>query len=342
MALLEFPRGSAAPLITLGHSLCPAPPNDSAIIAETAWRTLPAREPGAARTAITVSRWQSPVGCAAEVTATTEDDAYILAITLRRMDVRFSVDGRIILDGTAMPGTLHLTEPGSTAQCLFRGAFDVLHIRLPLSLVQECAQRAPDNQLRSLYSRPKFNRDPIVERLAVGLLDADEVGGSFAELYSHCLGIAIISRLLELRAPHERSDGGSGPSGLLKWRLRRALDFIDSHLDQPLRLADIAAAAGLSRMHFAVQFRATMGVSPHDYVLRRRIERAQEMLRRADGSLVEIALGVGFQTQPHFTTVFKRIVGVTPHAWRQAEIGPRPGWAPAYAMRDQSGLSARA
>jgi AraC-like DNA-binding protein len=81
-------------------------------------------------------------------------------------------------------------------------------------------------------------------------------------------------------------------------------------------LSDLAAFAGLSRMYFAAQFRAATGVRPHEYLLRRRVERAQDLLSTSGQALVEVALSVGFQTQAHFTTVFKRFVGQTPHRWR--------------------------
>jgi AraC-like DNA-binding protein len=71
-------------------------------------------------------------------------------------------------------------------------------------------------------------------------------------------------------------------------------------------------------MHFAAQFRAATGFRPHEYLLRRRIQRAEELLRLSTMTLVDIALTVGFQTQAHFTTVFKRFVGDTPYQWRNA------------------------
>jgi AraC-like DNA-binding protein len=83
-------------------------------------------------------------------------------------------------------------------------------------------------------------------------------------------------------------------------------------------LLDLAAVAGLSRMHFASQFRAATGRRPHEYLLRQRIRRADELLRESTMTIVDIALSVGFQTQPHFTTVFKRFVGYTPLQWRNA------------------------
>jgi AraC-like DNA-binding protein len=81
-------------------------------------------------------------------------------------------------------------------------------------------------------------------------------------------------------------------------------------------------------MHFAALFRVATGARPHEYVLRRRIERAQELLRDSSLTLVDVALSVGFQTQSHFTTVFKRFTGETPHRWRRSTAGANPGHSP--------------
>lgn len=110
-------------------------------------------------------------------------------------------------------------------------------------------------------------------------------------------------------------------SGLPKWRFKRVAAYVDENLDKPVTLADMAAAAGLSRMHFAAQFKIATGARPHDYLLGRRIERAKAMMLASQEPLVEIALGVGFQTQAHFTTVFRRFVGDTPFQWRSAHRG---------------------
>lgn len=132
-------------------------------------------------------------------------------------------------------------------------------------------------------------------------------------------GAVLITRLIarcEVQGL-PRPDAGS-KSALPKWRLRKVVDYVDTHLSNRITLADMATTAGLTRMHFAAQFRRATGVRPHEYVLRRRIERAQWLLRQSNQTLVDIALSVGFQTQAHFTTVFKRFSGQTPLRWRQA------------------------
>ncbi|TCK28015.1 AraC-like DNA-binding protein [Ancylobacter aquaticus] len=105
-------------------------------------------------------------------------------------------------------------------------------------------------------------------------------------------------------------------SALPKWRLKRVIEYVNMNIAERVSLADMAGAAGLSRMHFAAQFRIATGQRPHDFLLRCRIEIAQELLAGTNQRIIDIAMAVGFQTQAHFTTVFKRLAGDTPRQWR--------------------------
>ena len=133
--------------------------------------------------------------------------------------------------------------------------------------------------------------------------------------------------------------GGATSSGrqirpLQKWRLKRVEEYVENHLSEKISLSDLAAVAGLSRMHFASQFRMATGLRPHEYLLRRRVQRAERLLCESAIAIVEIALTVGFQTQAHFTTVFKRFVGYTPHQWRSANEAQRVASPRASARTD--------
>lgn len=264
------------------------------------------------------TRWRSFEERVREAAAVTPDDCYVIGITMRAMDVRLSVAGRTVLDGSVMPGTPLVAGPGEPARCLFRGPCDELHLYASNDMIVECAGDLPGRPSAELGCRFAPTRDPFVERLAWTLLGADEIGGPTGQLYLDCIGVAIIARILG-------ATGGGAPSGaskqsaLPRWRLKRAIEYVEAHLDEPVRLADLSAAAGLTRMHFAAQFRAATGLRPHEYLLRRRIERAQQMLVATDMPVVEVALSVGFQTQSHFTTVFKRFTGQPPLAWRQSQ-----------------------
>jgi transcriptional regulator GlxA family with amidase domain len=158
--------------------------------------------------------------------------------------------------------------------------------------------------------------DPVIERLGCALIHAEELGGALGQSYAEGIGVAITAHLCGANSDRS-SSSGARVSRLSKWRLKRATEFMAANLAEPISLAEIAAATGLSRMHFAAQFRAATGLRPHEYLLQRRIERAQELLLNSRMPLVEIAFEVGFKTQAHFTTVFARVAGETPNVWRQ-------------------------
>lgn len=157
-----------------------------------------------------------------------------------------------------------------------------------------------------------FRSDTVVEHLinALSSMELDESASSL--IYADAVRLALVTRL----AGGLNEDRSPSKTPLPKWRLRKAVDYIDAHLSRTITLKNLAAAVGLSRMHFAAQFRAATGLRPREFVLHRRITLAQHLMIETQNSLVDIALTVGFQTQAHFTTVFKRFVGNTPHRWR--------------------------
>ncbi len=168
--------------------------------------------------------------------------------------------------------------------------------------------------------------DPVIRQLSCALTATKSLNDRHTEIYADAVRLAIVARLICLQSEARQST--PCPFGIVdsstkrqarvlqKWRLKRVLEYIDKHLAEKILLSDLAAVSGLSRMHFAAQFRAAMNLRPHEYLLRRRIKRAEELLCESAMTLVEISLAVGFQTQAHFTTAFKRFVGDTPHRWR--------------------------
>jgi AraC-like DNA-binding protein len=113
------------------------------------------------------------------------------------------------------------------------------------------------------------------------------------------------------------------PQGLAPWQIRRVLTHVNSNLDSTIRNGDLAAVARLSESHFNVAFRKSVGQSPHEHIIRRRIERAQGLMLSTGKALSEIAIECGLADQPHFTRLFRRVVGESPAAWRRARANPR-------------------
>jgi AraC-like DNA-binding protein len=159
-----------------------------------------------------------------------------------------------------------------------------------------------------------WDRNPAdrFDRLAAGREIAVEALGEFRRE-----GEAMVFLIRFLERPADAPSQDRANVGLPKWRLKRVMAYIEANLEETISLAALANAAGLSPTYFAAQFKASTGLRPHDYVMRRRIESAQRQLLDPRLSVIEIAMSVGFQTQAHFTTTFKRIVGETPCRWRR-------------------------
>lgn len=114
----------------------------------------------------------------------------------------------------------------------------------------------------------------------------------------------------------------SGRPGLAPWQIRRVNAYIDTNLDGTIRNRDLAALARLSEFHFNVVFRNSTGESPHAYLMRRRMERAQGLMLSTRMPLCEIASECGLADQAHLTRLFRRLVGDSPAAWRRAHVEP--------------------
>jgi len=106
--------------------------------------------------------------------------------------------------------------------------------------------------------------------------------------------------------------------GLAPWQVRKLTTYVEMHLDSEIATTDLAALVKLSTFYFCRAFRESFNESPHAYVMRRRIERAQGLMLHSDASLGQIAIDSGFAEQTHFNKSFRRIVGESPGAWRRA------------------------
>lgn len=147
-----------------------------------------------------------------------------------------------------------------------------------------------------------------------------ESGGLLGELYLDSIARLLVLTLLRRTAasdPFPQSSGG----GLDERRLRRVLDYLADHIAEDVRLGDLVAQANLSRAQFLRCFRRSVGTSPHQYLLRLRIERASSLLLSTRRDITQIALSCGFSTPEHFSRVFKRETGNTPSRYRQLVRG---------------------
>ncbi|GGC82060.1 helix-turn-helix domain-containing protein [Chelatococcus reniformis] len=136
------------------------------------------------------------------------------------------------------------------------------------------------------------------------------------DLYGDALTVALVVDLLRLGRDKPRRR-----PPLAAWQLRRVTAFIEDNWQRTIRLEELATLTGLSQSYFSHAFKASTGQAPHQWHMKARIRRVQEMLSAADLPLTEIAVAAGFADQAHLTRVFRRIVGEPPAAWRRALHG---------------------
>ena len=164
-------------------------------------------------------------------------------------------------------------------------------------------------------------RDPVCAHLVLALqAEAEQEPHAGQSLVIESITSALAGRLLArhttLGARSQRVRGGLEPRAL-----RRVRAYIDENVGRPISLEDLANVAGVSRFHFARQFRASTGESPMGFVLRARIERGKVRLRERDVTVSRIATELGFADQSHFTRTFRRLVGTSPKRFADRRNG---------------------
>jgi AraC family transcriptional regulator len=157
--------------------------------------------------------------------------------------------------------------------------------------------------------------DSQIEHIGWALKAELETGCLSGRLYGESLAVALVAHLLSKYAtnvPHSHNHG----AGLPAYKLRRVVEYINDNLTEDLTLAEIARVAGMNPHYFSRAFRQSTGIPPHRYVINCRVAKAKGLLANGVLPLVEIGLTVGFQNQSHFTTLFHKLTGVTPKAYR--------------------------
>jgi AraC family transcriptional regulator len=192
----------------------------------------------------------------------------------------------------------------------------IISIANPLWLPQIAAETDalnPDKvELRSILSA----HDPTLLSLALAFRQEMQQGEWGTQLYVESLANLFGVHLLRHYAVFQpKLCEQSG--GLARWQLKQIQDYIQAHLDQDIKLADLAAVVNLSSYYFIKLFKQSTGMTPCQYLLQQRVQQAQELLaQQRQVAIADIALQCGFTNQSHFTKSFRRLVGTTPKVYR--------------------------
>jgi len=144
-------------------------------------------------------------------------------------------------------------------------------------------------------------------------------GRLFLDSVEQALAVALVKGYAGQRRSVQTRRGGLGSA-----RLRRIKEFVDARIEDELTLCEMAQAVELSTAHFSRMFRKSTGETPHQFFLRQRVERAKEMLRSADGRVLDVAVACGFKSQQHFAQAFRNVCGASPTEYRQEFLDHEP------------------
>jgi len=213
--------------------------------------------------------------------------------------------------GTVIFGDVDIIPSHTAATWELKGTDVDLVITIDEELLRRVAQDALGDP-RHLEIRSRFQaRDARIEHIGWALKAEMERGYPSGTVYVESLAEALAACLVRNHSSVAREPVAMGRAMTAR-RLRDATAFMEDNLGRPLSLADIAHVSGLSVSQFKVQFRRSIGVPVHQYVIRRRVDRAAELLRAGRLSINQVAMEVGFCHQSHLARHMRRILGVTP------------------------------
>ncbi|MBW4689018.1 MAG: AraC family transcriptional regulator [Komarekiella atlantica HA4396-MV6] len=225
-------------------------------------------------------------------------------------------DGHIF-EKQVQPGNLILTPAGQPTEWTWDSEVDVLHLLLEPELINKVVTEVFEvNSVQIEILNSFATPDPRIQQigqLLLAELESEQLGNRFyGESLANALAVHLIRSYCTVK-PVVRYNS----SGLPKSKLKRVVEYIQDHLEQDLSLNEIAAEVNLSVYHFTRLFKQSMGLAPHQYQIRCRVERAKELLEQGEMPIADIATQVGFYDQSHLNRHFKRIVGVSPKVVQQ-------------------------
>lgn len=242
----------------------------------------------------------------------------MIAFQLRDYHGDLWVDGKNVPLPVLQKGNFSFYDYNRSWQANMQSAFDCVNFHIPRQALIVLDEDLGNKHVEGFNIAPGADvDDPVMRGLIGALLPAFETPGQTSKLFLDHMGLALCMHMA-LTYGEAREVQPVRAGGLAVWQSRRATEIIDSGLDGDLQIADLSRACNLSPSYFARAFKLSMGMTPHQWLNRRRIDKAMDLLRATRLSLAEIAIDCGFADQSHFTRVFSQTVGMSPGRWRRA------------------------
>jgi AraC family transcriptional regulator len=226
------------------------------------------------------------------------------------------LDGKVCYE-TRHQGEIAIVPAGVAHRCNWNTSVEFTVLAIEPVMLQQVGQDVVEVDHIELIPRFMNQTDPLIQGIFSTLRDELESGKMGGSLLVDSLKTTLAIHLLRNYCTTQPKRSSYG-SGLSQATLQQVEEYVKQHLSQDLKLIELSAIAQLSPYHFLRLFKQRMGITPHQYILQQRIEKAKQLLQHSKRSIADIAVRTGFSDQSHLTKCFKRKFGVTPKQMLQA------------------------
>src|SRR5580692_9302643 len=218
--------------------------------------------------------------------------------------------------GTTIHGDLEIIPPNLAGVWELKSQDTALIIGIKLRVLEQIVEESGGDPSKLRIFNRFQARDTQIEHIGWALKAEMESGYPSGRAYTDALATGLATRIVRHHSSLARNSRATR-AAMPARKLKAVLGYIEDNLGRDLGLGEIAYAAGLSVSHFKTLFRKSLGMPPHQYLIRRRVERAATQLRRGNAPIGQIALENGFSHQSHLALHTRRVLGLTPQELRE-------------------------
>jgi AraC family transcriptional regulator len=225
---------------------------------------------------------------------------------------------KLEFDGAYHPGDLWLLpESSCSAFWSWESTDEAMIFTIDPPLLDEIALASDCANSSGLQLNPLvYQHDPQLLAIAQSFKQEMTQGGIASQLYTDALALQFTIHLLRHYTTQSLTPKHY-PGGLSRQQMKCLIDYMQINLDRTIHLEELATLLNMSQYHFCRLFKRSTGVSPHQFVIRQRVDRAKQLLQKSDRSVLDVAIRCGFTDGSHLTRHFRKLTGTTPTTFRQ-------------------------
>ncbi|MFZ6745108.1 helix-turn-helix domain-containing protein [Undibacterium sp. JH2W] len=260
-----------------------------------------------------IVRWSSDKPDTTIQTIGAHANNYRIAVLLEPLESQIWNGERAVCGGMIGANRFRICPPESQGRWRRLSSCDIVNIFIPTTAISALG-RLRNSAAPSALADTSFTPDRVVLDLVWKLLNAQMLAGSLAQQFCDSMMTALMAYLLE---NYSQPLPGQKPSSLCGTRLQKVLAHISESVAEDVSIAALADSCSMSESHFSREFRKAVGLPPHQYVMKLRLERASLALLEGDARIIDIAFSLGFNNVSHFSRAFAMRYGLPPANFRR-------------------------